>query len=87
MRRDGKYIVQKYPDNTLYLVKMLIDEMNVQQVTARDMCIKVGCDPSTISKWKHQRRCSIDSLRACFNVLGYDLSVKKINEKRDEAST
>ena len=87
MRRDGKYVVQSYPDNTFYLVKMLIDEMNNQQMSARDMCEKVGCEPSTITKWKHQRRPNIDSLRACFNVLGYDLSIKKIYEKSDEAST
>ena len=85
MRRDGSYIKQSYPDNTFYLVKRLIDEMNEQQITARDLCRKVGVsDPSIITKWKYNRRPSLDILRACFNVLGYDLSVKRI---KDEAST
>ncbi len=85
MRRDGSYIKQSYPDNTFYLVKSLIDKMNEQQITARDMCKKVGVsDPSIITKWKYNRRPSIEILRACFNVLGYDLSVKRIS---NEAST
>ena len=53
MRPDGSYIKQTYPDNAFYLVKMLIDEMNNQQITARDMCKRVGItDPSMITKWK-----------------------------------
>ena len=85
MRPDGSYIKQTCPDNAFYLVKMLIDEMNNQQITARDMCKRVGItDPSMITKWKHKRRPNLDNLRACFNVLGLDLTVKRI---KDEAST
>ena len=38
MRRDGSFR-REYPDNTFYLVKMLVDEMNKQQISAT-ICAK-----------------------------------------------
>ena len=84
MRRDGSFQKIVYRDNTFYLVKMLVDEMNKQQISQNDMCRKVGIDRTMITKWKTKQRPTIDLLRACFNVLGYDITIKRI---RDEASS
>ena len=84
MRQDGSFQKIVYRDNTFYLVKMLVDEMNKQQISQNDMCRKVGIDRTMITKWKTKHRPTIDLLRACFNVLGYDITIKRI---RDEASS
>ena len=38
MRQDGSFQKIEYRDNTFYLVKMLVDEMNRQQISQNDMC-------------------------------------------------
>ncbi len=62
------------------LFRDLIDEMNKQQVSRRDLCTKAGIAESVFDGWRRHAAPRIDLLEACFNVLGKTLKPVDIDE-------
>lgn len=73
-------IVRRYrkisvPDNAHPLVKRLFAEMDKQQIGVLDMSERSGVNKNTIKDWRTRTIPSADNLIACFNVLGFELTV------------
>ena len=63
------------------LVRLLITECNEQRVTLRELALKAGCFPKTLSGWRYSTQPSLENLIACFNALGLDLVVAPLKER------
>ncbi|MFP5078257.1 hypothetical protein ACLE20_13195 [Rhizobium sp. YIM 134829] len=68
------------PSRAHPLVKRLFEEMNRQQLGVFDMADRVGINASTIKAWRVRTNPTIDSLQACFNVLGLELKIRRLSE-------
>ena len=74
MGKPLQWFPHKYADNAHPLVKALCDEMNRQRVPANMVATRAGVTANAISKWKRNKRIfDINSIEACFNVLGFTL--------------
>jgi len=62
------------------LVRALIEEMNAQRVTLTEMAERSGVSRATISEWRYRSAPCVETLVACFNVLGLDLVVRPVRE-------
>lgn len=70
----------KVPDRAHPLVKHLYQQMNLEGVTLRQMAIRSGYSVDCLKDWRTRASPNICSLEACFNVLGYELTVKRRSE-------
>ena len=72
-----QFHTHKCKPNAHPLVKRLVQEMNSQRVSATYVCERAGVTTNSISKWKNNKRIfDINSIEACFNVLGLTITVK-----------
>ena len=62
------------------LVRRLYEEMNRQQVGLQQMANRSGYSVDCLKDWRTRASPNICSLEACFNVLGYELTVKRRGE-------
>lgn len=75
MRRFHKVRV---PENVHPLVRNLFEEMNRQRIGMLDMAERTGVGQSTMKHWRLMCSPSLANLEACYNVLGYKLSIKPV---------
>jgi hypothetical protein len=54
--------------------------MNSEQIGVLDMAERSGVNKNTFKDWRTRTAPTIDNLDACFNVLGYTLTIKRIPE-------
>lgn len=59
---------------------MLFEKMNSEQIGVLDMAERSGVNKNTFKDWRTRTAPTIDNLDACFNVLGYTLTIKRIPE-------
>ena len=58
------------------LVRRLFQEMNRQQLGVLDLSERSGVNKNTLKDWRTRTVPTIDSLEACFGVLGLELTTK-----------
>ena len=63
------------PQHAHPLVRRLFQEMNYQRIGMTDMAERVGMSRFTINGWKTSHCPRIVELEACYNVLGYKLTL------------
>lgn len=68
------------PQHTHPLVRKLFEEMNRQQIGPIDMSDRSGINKNTFKDWRTRTAPTIDNLDACFNVLGFELSVRRASD-------
>jgi transposase-like protein len=56
------------------LVRRLFAEMTYQQIGVLDMAERAGLGEHTLKHWRTRSTPKVDSLEACFNVLGMTLT-------------
>lgn len=69
------------PSRTHLLVRRLFEEMNAQQIGQLDMADRSGVNKNTFKDWRTRTVPTIDNLEACFNVLGLELTVRKMRDE------
>lgn len=62
------------------LVRRLIKEMNEQQICMLDVAERAGINKNTMRRWREKSNPRINDLEACFNVLGLELSPRRMSE-------
>jgi len=75
-RNHGKKIPEKAP----LVIRLLVLEMNKQQVTYEEMSRRTGVSRQAIKSWGRRVVPNFANLEACFNVLGYSLVPKELEE-------
>lgn len=63
------------------LVRLLFEEMTRQQIGVLDMAERAGLGEHTLKHWRTRSTPKVDSLEACFNVLG--LRLKPVRGARE----
>ena len=63
------------PQHAHPLVRRLFQEMNHQRIGMTDMAERVGMSRFTINGWRTRHCPRIVELEACYNVLGYRLTL------------
>jgi hypothetical protein len=63
------------PQHAHPLVRRLFQEMNHQRIGMTDMAERVGMSRFTINGWRTRHCPRIVELEACYNVLGYKLTL------------
>lgn len=71
-----KFVKLKIPDHCHPLVRRLFQEMNKHQIGVLDMSERSGVNKNTLKDWKTRTVPRIDSIEACYNVLGLKLEVR-----------
>lgn len=67
----------KVPPLAHPLVRRLYAELIRQQVPVRVLSDKSGVSRQTIREWRTRTRPKLEDIEACFNVLGYELTLKE----------
>ena len=62
------------------LVRALYDEMNRQQIGVLDLSERAGVNPNTLKDWRTRTVPNVANLNACLNVLGLELTIRKVRE-------
>lgn len=65
------------PPHAHPMVRRLFREMNSQMTTIGEVAARAGLRPGTISDWRYRRNPKVGDLEAAFNVLDFELSVKR----------
>lgn len=68
------------PDKASPLIRLLFEKMNSEQIGVLDMSDRSGVNKNTFKEWRTRTVPTVDNLEACFNVLGYTLTIKRIPE-------
>lgn len=76
-RWRGKLVI---PESCHPLVRKLLEIMNRDMTCMREVERRAGLRPGTIGGWRRRSSPQLVNIEACFNVLGYGLTVK---EKRE----
>lgn len=63
------------PQHAHPLVRRMFEEMNRQRIGVMDMAERVGISRFTMNGWKTRHCPRIVELEACYNVLGYRLTL------------
>lgn len=64
------------------VVKKLYHLINSSELTPREVLELAGFDRSLLYRWRNgNHNPSLDSIEACFNVLGYELWPRKIKKE------
>lgn len=77
MARQLRFKPISLPTNCHPLVRRLYALANEQQCSILQLAKMAGTHPSTIFGWAHNYSPSFTILEACFNYLGYDITVKE----------
>ena len=75
-----RYTRVTIPDRCNPMVKDLFEKMRHQQIGVIDMSERTGINKNTLKDWRTRTVPRITDLEACYNVLGYTLSPKKLYE-------
>jgi len=69
------------PQHTHPLVRRLFQEMNHQRIGMTDMAERVGISRFTMNGWRTRHCPRIVELEACYNVLGYRLTLMVLKDE------
>lgn len=68
----------KIPDHVHPLIRRLFCEMSSQQIGVVEMAEKSGIHKDTFRRWRDKSEPRLSDLDACFNVLGYELTIRDV---------
>ena len=68
------------PQHAHPLVRRLFEEMNHQRIGLTDMAERVGISRFTMNGWRTRHCPRIVELEACYNVLGYRLTLMVLKD-------
>ncbi len=74
MRRFRRLTI---PAHAHPLVRKLFEEMNREQIGLTDMAERAGLARATFKGWRTRHCPRIVELEACYNVLGWGLTVRR----------
>ena len=63
-------------------MRQLFTEMHRQRIGVLDMAERSGLSPSTLRHWRTYHTPRVDDIEACFNVLGYSLVARPLEDGR-----
>jgi len=69
------------PQHAHPLVRRLFQEMNHQRIGLTDMAERVGISRFTMNGWRTRHCPRIVELEACYNVLGYRLTLMVLKDE------
>ena len=62
------------------LVRRMFEEMAHQQIGILDMAERSGVNANTLKDWRTRTVPNVANLSACLNVLGLELTIRKVRE-------
>ena len=65
------------------VIRFLFEEMFKQQMTQLDMAERSGIFKETLKDWRLRTMPRINDVNSALNVLGFELTVKRIKDARD----
>lgn len=68
------------PPDAHPMVQFIYAEIERQGLCIGDVADLVGVPYKTISSWRSKHNPNLENLQACLNVLGFQLSVEKLDE-------
>jgi transcriptional regulator with XRE-family HTH domain len=60
------------------LVRRLCAEADLQGVSHPELARRAGVSPETIKDWRRRSTPNVETLEACFNVLGFSLQPQRL---------
>lgn len=80
MRKFRKLTI---PTQAHPLVRLLFDKMNYERIGLTDVAERAGIARETFKGWRSKHCPKVDDIEACFNVLGYSLTIKRKYQEGD----